>query len=66
VKYDQYDENTDAADDTFKRWSLGYWWEPEPPIRLGLVYEVRDADENFSEFSKWDDTRAWVQLQLKY
>jgi hypothetical protein len=66
AKYDQYDENTDVADDAFRRWSLGYWWEPEPPIRLGLVCEIRDPDESFSEFSKWDDTRAWMQLQIKY
>lgn len=66
VKYDQYDEDTDTSNDLFKRWSLGYWWEPQPPARLGIVYELRDPDEGFSEFSKWDDTRAWLQLQVKY
>jgi len=66
VKYDQYDENTDASGDLFKRWSLGYWWEPMAAARLGVVYEIRDPQDGFSELSKWDDTRGWVQLQVKY
>jgi len=66
VKYDQYDENTDASDDLFKRWSLGYWWEPLTATRVGVVYEIRSPQDSFSELSKWDDTRGWVQLQVKY
>jgi len=66
AKYDQYDENTDASDDLFKRWSLGYWWEPVTATRVGVVYEIRSPQDSFSELSKWDDTRAWVQLQVKY
>lgn len=66
VKYDQYDENTDASADLFKRWSVGYWWEPEPPTRIGVVYEMRDPEPGFSELGEWDDNRGWVQLQVKF
>ena len=66
VKYDQYDEDTDASDDLFERWSLGYWWEPEPPTRISVVYEIRNPQPGFSELSKWDDNRGWVQLQVRF
>ncbi|MBN1458692.1 MAG: porin [Armatimonadetes bacterium] len=66
VKYDQYDEDTDLADNLFKRWSFGYWYELDAATRLTLVHESRDPDDGFSELSKWQDSRTWLQLQLKY
>lgn len=66
VKYDQYDEDTDASDDLFKRWSFGYWHQLDPATRLTLVHESRDPDDGFSELSKWQDSRTYLQLQLKY
>jgi hypothetical protein len=66
AKYDQYDENNDASDDLFKRWSLGYWYELDPATRLTLVYELRRPQPAFSEFSKYDGNAAYMQLQVKY
>lgn len=66
VKYDQYDENTDVSDDLFKRWSFGYWYELDPATRLTLVHESRDPDDGFSELTKWEDSRTYLQLQIKY
>ncbi len=66
VKYDQYDENTDASDDLFRRWSLGYWYQLDPATRLTLVHEVRQPQDAFSELSKWDGNATFLQLQVKY
>jgi predicted heme/steroid binding protein len=66
AKYDQYDEDTDASDNLFKRWSLGYWYELDPATRLTFVYEIRNPQDNFSELSKWDGNAYYLQLQVKY
>jgi len=66
AKYDRFDEDTDAPDDLFKRWSFGYWYDLDDATRLTLVYENRDADPEFSELSKWDGNAYYLQLQVKY
>jgi len=66
AKYDQYDEDTDASDNLFKRWSLGYWYELDPATRLTFVYEIRNPQDNFSELSKWDGNAYYLQLQVRY
>jgi hypothetical protein len=66
LKYDVYDEDLDAPNDRFKRWSLGYWWDPQPPVRVRLVYEVRRPDSAFSEFGSWESDRWYTEMQLVY
>jgi hypothetical protein len=66
AKYDTYDENTDASNDLFRRWSLGYWYELDKATRLTAVWELRDVDPAFSEFSKWTGTGGYLQLQVKF
>jgi len=66
VKYDQYDENRSKADDLFKRWSLGYWYDLDKATRLTLVWELRDAGPKFSELTKWNGNAAYAQLQVKF
>jgi predicted heme/steroid binding protein len=66
VKYDEYDENRDAADDGFRRWSLGYWYQLDEATRLTLVHELRDAGPAFSELTKWDGNATYLQLQLRF
>ncbi len=66
AKYDRFDEDTDAPDDLFKRWSLGYWYDLDEATRLTFVYEKRDADPEFSELTKWDGNAYYLQLQVKY
>lgn len=66
VKYDVYDENRDLADNLFKRWSLGYWWELDKATRLTVVAERRQPEPGFSDLSTWDGNAAYVQMQVKY
>ncbi len=66
AKYDQYDENRDLADDLFRRWSLGYWYEIDKATRLTLVHERRKVQPSFSELSKWDGNATYVQMQVKF
>jgi len=66
AKYDQYDENTDADNDQFRRWSLGYWYQLDEATRLTLVHELRDAGPAFSELTKWDGNATYLQLQLRF
>jgi len=66
AKYDQYDENRDMADDLFRRWSLGYWYEIDSATRLTLVHERRQVQPSFSELSKWDGNATYVQMQVKF
>lgn len=66
AKYDQYDENTDLADDLFKRWSLGYWYELDEQNRLTVLWERRSPQPGFSEFSKWNGSAYYVQWQTKF
>ncbi len=66
AKYDRYDENRNASDDLFKRWSLGYWYELDPATKLTLVHEFRDVQSGFSELAKWNGDATYFQLQLKF
>jgi hypothetical protein len=66
AKYDQYDENRSKADDMFKRWSLGYWYDLDKATRLTLVWELRNADPKFSEYTKWDENAVYAQMQVKF
>jgi len=66
AKYDQYDENTGADNDQFRRWSLGYWYQLDEATRLTLVHELRDAGPAFSELTKWDGNATYLQLQLRF
>jgi hypothetical protein len=66
AKYDQYDENRAKADDLFKRWTLGYWYDLDKATRLTLAWELRRADPKFSEFTKWNENAAYAQLQVKF
>ncbi len=66
AKYDQYDENTDLANDLFKRWSLGYWYELDKHNRLTVLWEHRSPEPGFSEYSKWDGNAYYVQWQTKF
>ena len=66
VKYDVYDENRDLADNLFKRWTVGYWWELDKATRLTVVAERRRPEPGFSELSKWGGNAAYVQMQVKY
>jgi hypothetical protein len=66
AKYDTYDENTEIPDDTFSRWSLGYWYQLDAATRLTLVHELRDAQSAFSEVTKWDGNATYLQLQLRF
>jgi hypothetical protein len=66
LKYDAYDEDMDMPDDMFKRWSLGYWWDPKPPIKVRFVYEIRRAERGFSQFRQWENDRFFTELQLVY
>jgi len=66
VKYDVYDENRDLADNLFKRWTVGYWWELDKATRLTVVAERRRPEPGFSELSTWDGNAAYVQMQVKY
>jgi len=66
AKYDKYDENLDLADDLFRRWSLGYWYDLDKATRLTLVWESRDVESRFSQRSKWDGSAYYLQLQTKF
>jgi len=66
AKYDRYDENLDLANNMFKRWSLGYWYEIDKGTRLTFVWESRAVDPLFSERSKWDGNAYYVQVQTKF
>ncbi|MFB3881339.1 MAG: porin [Armatimonadota bacterium] len=66
AKYDRFDEDTDAPDDLFRRWSLGYWYDLDDATRLTFVYEDRDVGPEFSELSRWDGNAYYLQLQVKY
>jgi len=66
AKYDQYDEDTDAPDNSFRRWSLGYWYELDAATRLTLVHERRRPQSSFSELSKWDGDATYLQLQIRF
>jgi hypothetical protein len=66
AKYDRYDENLDLPMDLFRRWSLGYWYEIDKSTRLTLVWESRDAESGFSDYSKWDGNGYYAQMQTKF
>ncbi len=66
AKYDRYDENTDAPDDLFGRWSFGYWCELDPATRLTLVHERRKPQSSFSQLGQWDGDATYVQMQVKF
>jgi len=66
VKYDQYDENRAKANDLFKRWSLGYWYDLDKATRLTFVWELRNVDPKFSELTKWNGNAFYAQMQVKF
>jgi hypothetical protein len=66
AKFDTYDENRDASNDLFKRWSLGYWYQLDSATRLTLVHERREPEPGFSEITKWDGDATYLQLQVQY
>ncbi len=66
AKYDAYDEDRDVSDDLFRRWSLGYWYDLDKATRLTAVWELRDVESGFSEFSKWTGNGGYLQLQVKF
>jgi hypothetical protein len=66
VKYDRYDENRDAPDDLFRRWSFGYWYQLDPATRLTFVHELRSVGPAFSELNKWNGNATYLQLQVKF
>jgi hypothetical protein len=66
AKYDRFDENRNAPDHLFRRWSLGYWYELDAATRLTLVHEFRNVEPSFSEFSKWNGNATYLQLQVKF
>ena len=66
AKYDTYDENADASNNLFRRWTLGYWLDLDPATRLTFLYELRKPQPGFSEYSKYDGNAAFLQLRVKY
>ena len=66
VKYDTYDENREAADDLFRRWTVGYWWNLDRATRMTVFGELRRPQRNFSQLSKWDGNAAFLQVQVRY
>ena len=66
VKYDTYDENRDAADDLFRRWTVGYWWNLDRATRVTVFGELRSPQRSFSQLSKWDGNAAFLQVQVRY
>jgi hypothetical protein len=66
AKWDVYDEDRDAPDDTFRRLSLGYWYDLDKANRLTFVWESREAQPDFSELSKWDGNATYLQWQGKF
>jgi len=66
AKFDNYDENTNRAEDEFDRLSLGYFYDLDARTRLTLVYEDRSVGDNFSERSKWDGNAYYLQWQAKF
>jgi hypothetical protein len=66
AKYDMYDEDRAIPDDSFRRWSLGYWYDMNPASRLTFVYELRAVDEAFSQFNTWNGDAQYLQWQVKF
>lgn len=66
VKYDQYDENTDQPNDLFKRTTVGWFRDFTPNHRVTLVYELRDPEPGFSNFSRWNGNAGYAQWQVIY
>ena len=66
AKYDTYNENRDAANNLFKRWSLGYWYEFDKYMRLTFVWELRDVERSFSEYTKWNGNAEFMQLEVRF
>lgn len=66
AKWDVYDEDQDLANDIFRRLSLGYWYDFDKFNRLTLVWEARDAQPSFTEYSKWNGNATYLQWQGKF
>jgi len=66
LKYDVFDENTDRANDLFRRWGLGWAEELDANVRLTLAWETRRLGRDFSEFADFHGEAATVQLQAKF
>ena len=66
LKYDTYNENTNAPDQDFRRWSIGWVEELDPRTRLTLHWESRDVDRGFSQFSSFHGDEAIAQLQVRF
>ena len=66
AKYDTFNEDKDAANKLFKRWSLGYWYEFDKYMRLTFVWELRDVGRSFSDYTKWNGNAEFLQLEVRF
>ncbi len=61
VKYDWYDPNRGKANDSFRRWAVGYAYDLDKTTRFTLVQEFAK-----DQATPTKDNITTVQLQLKY
>jgi len=66
AKFDMYDENLEAPQELFRRWSLGYWYEFDKYSRLTLVRELRNIQPNYSLYSKFNSDATYLQFQERF
>jgi hypothetical protein len=66
AKFDMYDENLEAPQELFRRWSLGYWYEFDKYSRLTLVRELRNVQPNYSLYSKFNSDATYLQFQERF
>ncbi len=70
VRYDQYDEDRDVSDTTFKRTTVGWEHKLDKKTRLTLAYESKNPDTGFanvaSDSHANDEDAFTAQMQVKY
>ena len=66
AKFDMYDQNLDAPQQLFRRWSLGYWYELDKYSRLTLVRELRNVQPGYASYTKFNGDATYLQFQVKY
>ncbi|MHB9035906.1 MAG: porin [Armatimonadota bacterium] len=64
VKYDEYDENTNVPNDSFKRTTAGFFRDFTRNNRLTLAYEFRNVGEAFTEKNKFNGNAGYAQWQV--
>jgi hypothetical protein len=66
AKYDLYDEDLDAPNTTFQRYTLGYAHELDPQTRLTAVYQIKDVDSGYSDYSKQNGNVLLLECQMSF